>query len=393
MSDTSDTSAIDEKNIQSTSSTSNYFSNVGSFVFNVFILFLVIAVYFGSGGLILYACKLGQSNILPTNNKCFPYENIKPNIQPININIFNTLFSDPPMSNKINFPYDDFNSSNKILDMFREYKGEPRSNFLANYFISILESITQFNYSTFNFILNLLNELPEFLIVIFGPVLVSILTTIIFLIDHLYLIYLWFAGMGWFFKTNTNDSGTGNPKWEEVTLLNWFSYWCAVWLVILFVILFFFAFPFFSVIAFLSMAWCMFSCITYRAEMNGKSVTVAAIIQDVYKYYKVLIMGIFSFFVIISAFSKLGTIPGVFSIVTVMLIYWGIITIDIFKPISKENLSPLSSYKQAKKTCSNDIKEKAAEKHGLLYNMLFGGKREENIAKDLRNLGKNLYRK
>jgi hypothetical protein len=76
-----------------------------------------------------------------------------------------------------------------------------------------------------------------------------------------------------------------------------------------------------------------------------------------------------------------------------MLIYWGIITIDIFKPITKENLSPLSSYKQAKKTCSNDIKEKVTEKHGVLYNMLFGGKREENITKELRNLSKNLSRK
>ena len=33
--------------------------------------------------------------------------------------------------------------------------------------------------------------------------------------------------MGWFFKTNTNDSGTGNPKWEEVTFVSPFNYWCA----------------------------------------------------------------------------------------------------------------------------------------------------------------------
>jgi len=393
MSDSSDTSAIDEKNQETNSSSSTYFSNVGGFVFNVFILFIIIALYFGSGGLILYACKLGQSNILPTNEKCFPYEHTKPNIQPIKINIFNTIFSDPPMSNKINFPYNEFNSSNKILDMFREYKNEPRSNFLANYFISILETITKFNYSSFNFILNLLNEMPEFLIVLFGPIIAGIITTFIFLIDHIYLLYLWFAGMGWFFKTNTNDTGTGTPKWEEVTLLNWFSYFSSIWLVILFVILFFFAFPFLSVIAFLSMTWCIFSCITYKAEINGKIITSATVVQDVYKYYKVLIMGIFCFFVIVSAFAKLGTISGVFSIVTLLLIYWGIISIDIFKPISKENLSPLTSYKQAKKTCSEDIKSKSTEKHGLLYDILMGGKREENIKKELKNLGKKLSHK
>jgi len=388
-----DSTAIDEKNkeLSNKSSSSNYFSNVAIFALNVLIVFIVIALYFGSGGLILYACKLGQSNILPTDSNCFPYQDAKPDIQSIPINIFNTLLSDPPMSNKIKFPYDEYNSENKLLDMFREYKNTPRSNFLANYLISILESITQFNYSSFNFILNLLNQVPEILILLFGPVIVFILGWMIFLIDHLYLIYLWFAGMGWFFKTNTNDSGTGKPNWEDVTFMSWFSYWCAIWLVILFIILFFFSIPLFSVVAFLSMTWCIFSCITYKAELNGKPITSIAVIQDVYKYYKLLIMCILSFFVIVSAFSNLGTIPGVFSIVTLFLIYWGTISIDIFKPIAKEDLSPLVGYKQAKKTCSNDGKSK--EKHGLLYNFIFGQKGGNNITKDLKKIGKQLSRK
>ena len=347
----SDSSAIDEKNQELNSSTTptSYLSNVVTFALNILIVFIIVVLYFGSSGLILYSCKLGQSNILPTDVHCYPYQDTKPSIQPIPINIFNTLLSDPPMSNKIKFPYDEYNSENKLLDMFRKYKDGPRSNFLANYFISILESITQFNYSSFNFILKLLNQVPEILILLFGPIIVFILGWIVFLMDHLYLIYLWFAGMGWFFKTNTNDSGTGKPDWENVTILNWFSYWCAIWLVILFVILFFFSLPLLSVVTFLSMMWCVFSCITYKAELNGKSITSIAVIQDVYKYYKLLIMSILSFFVVVSAFANLGPIPGVFSIVTLCLIYWGIISIDIFKPIGKDGLSPLVGYKVAKK--------------------------------------------
>jgi hypothetical protein len=389
----SDSSAIDEKNQELNSSTTptSYLSNVVTFALNILIVFIIIVLYFGSSGLILYSCKLGQSNILPTDTHCYPYQDTKPNIQPIPINIFNTLLSDPPMSNKIKFPYDEYNSENKLLDMFRKYKDEPRSNFLANYFISILESITQFNYSSFNFILNLLNQVPEILILLFGPIIVFILGWIVFLLDHLYLIYLWFAGMGWFFKTNTNDSGTGKPDWESVTLLNWFGYWCAIWLVILFVILFFFSLPLLSVVTFLSMTWCMFSCITYKAELNGKSITSIAVIQDVYKYYKLLIMSILSFFVVVSAFANLGAIPGIFSILTLCLIYWGIISIDIFKPISKDGLSPLVSYKLAKKTCSNDAKPK--EKHGLLYNFIFGQSGGNNIKNDLKKLGKQISRK
>ena len=195
--------------------------------------------------------------------------------------------------------------------------------------------------------------------------------------------------MGWFFKTNANDSGTGNPKWEDVTFISPFNYWCAVGLVILFCILFFFSLPFISTLASLSMLWCVFSCITYKAEMGGKMITALQIIRDVFKYYKSTIMGIFSFCVIVSAFSKLGTLPGIFSIITLALIYFGIISIDLFNPSSKDNLTPVVSYNQAKKTCS--FKEPSKEKHGLLYGLLFGQK-GGNITKEIKAIGKKLSR-
>ena len=120
--------------------------------------------------------------------------------------------------------------------------------------------------------------------------------------------------------------------------------------------------------------------------MYNKSITALTIIQDILKYYKVSIMGIFSLFVIISAFSKLGTISGVFSIITLIFIYYGFIAIDMFKPINKEELSVVTSYNQAKKTCSN--KDVPKDKHGLIYNMVFGQKGGGNITKELKRLSK-----
>ena len=218
MSESSDTSIIDDKKTESTTSNNgNYVSNIGSFLLTVFIIFLIIVVYYASSGLVLYACKLAQSNILPTDIHCFPYTETKPDIQPIQTNIF-TTFTEPQLSMKMSFPYNEYNSSNKILDMFREYKNKSSSNFLANYFISIMESLIHFNYSAINTILNMLNGLPEVLLIIFGPIIVGFLSTIIFIVDHLYIIYLWFSNMGWFFKTNSNNSGTGEPKWEDVQI-------------------------------------------------------------------------------------------------------------------------------------------------------------------------------
>jgi hypothetical protein len=141
------------------------------------------------------------------------------------------------------------------------------------------------------------------------------------------------------------------------------------------------------------MSWCLFTCIAYEAEMGGKSITSLTVIKEMFKYYKVTFMSIFSFFVIVSAFGSLGTIPGVFSIITLLLIYFGIITIDLFKPNVESGLSGLTSYKQAKKTCNYPGKNKPKENHGLLYDLVFGQNGGGNISKELKNIGKNLSRK
>jgi len=390
MSESSDTSAIDEKKKEESNSSDkgDYLKNIGSFMTSVVVMFIAITVYYTGSGLVLYACKLAQSNILPTDIHCSPYTDLKPDIQPIKTNIF-TTGGDSPLSMKLSFPYNEYNSKNYIIDMFREYKNEPKSNFLANYFISMIESVIHFNYSIFNKILDMLNGLPEFLLVIFGPAIAAFMTTIIFILDHVYLIYLWFAQMGWFFKTNSNDTGTGNPNWEDVTFVSPFNYWCAIGLVILFAILFFFALPVISILAAFSISWCIFSCIMYKAEMGDKIISALPIIKDTFKYYKTLIMSILSFFVIVSAFSKLGTLPGIFSILTLALIYFGIISIDLFNSSGKNNLSPVVSDNQAKKTCS--FKEPPKEKHGLLYGLLFGQK-GGNITKEIKAIGKKLSR-
>ena len=64
------------------------------------------------------------------------------------------------LKNILNFK---INLLNNNLELLREYRNESKSHFLANYFISIIESLVQFNYSSFNSILNALNGLPELL--------------------------------------------------------------------------------------------------------------------------------------------------------------------------------------------------------------------------------------
>lgn len=393
MSSSSDTSAIDEKQaeLNSSSGKGEIYSNIKGFITSIITIIILIGIYFSSSGLILYACKLAQSNILPTDIHCTPYEETRPNIQPIETNIFTTN-TEPPLSMKMNFPYDKYNASNQVLDMIRQYKNQSDSNFLGNYLLSIVESIVHMNYLVFNKILNIFNEnLPESVIVMFSPILVGIILSIIFFHDHLYLIYLWFANMGWFFKKNSNETGKGQPKWDDVTVASPTDYGLAICLVMLFIFIFFVGFPFLSIIVFFTMVWCVFSCIAYKASMGGKIISVAPIIQDVFKYYKIPIMGFFSFLVIVSAFTKLGTTPGIFSVITLLMIYSGIITIDMFTPIAQDNLSKVVSYEQAKKTC--DFKPVEKEKHGLLSDLLFGKQSGGNITKQLKKISKTITKK
>ena len=101
-------------------------------------------------------------------------------------------------------------------------------------------------------------------------------------------------------------------------------------------------------------------------------------------------MSIFSFFVILSAFANLGTIPGIFSIITLVLIFWGVISIDLFKPIDPDMLSNVVSNNQATKTCDLKGNTSTSNKHGFLYNLVFPQKGGSRIIHELKKIGTDL---
>jgi hypothetical protein len=382
----SDTSSIDEKKLANNSSPNSLASSIINFTISVLVIFVIILLYFSSGGLILYLCKLAQTNILPTDINCAPYTETKPNIQEIQTNIF-TTHTDPEMSMKLKFPYDK-NEKNKIIDMFKQYKDKSSSNFLANYFIAITESLLQFNYSAMNTIMNSMNGfLPETIIILLGPIIGAFLYAFGLLINQIYFIYLWFSSMYWFFKHNSNDTGSGLPIWENVTLFSPIDWWLGALIAFLFVILLFLGFPILTFIPIFAYHNSLISSLFYKGLMNDKPATALTIIINVLKYYKLSVVITISLFVILLAFSNLGIAPGIFSILTVALIYWGVISLNTFKPITEENLSPSVSYEQATKSCPN--KYVLHKKHGLLYNLLgFSG--GGNIAREIKKVGKNL---
>lgn len=389
MSDPNDTSTIDEKKENSSSNSIQiYGSKVVNFLILVAIVFVIILFYFSSSSLILFMCKIAQSNILPTDPNCAPYTDTHPTINPSPMltNIFTTS-TKPEMSMKIEIPYD-INSTNKLIEFFKNYKEKSSSNFLGNYFISISESILQFNYSAITIIMNLMNNtFSEPIIVCAGPIICGFLYAIGLVLNTVYFIYLWFVNMSWFFKTNTNKTGSGKPEWKDITLLNPLDWVFGVILSIIAIVLLIFCFPIVSILSMISFHNTIISTLFMKAIMNGKQISGFSIIKETFKHYKLTILLIICILVVLLAFLNLGVIPGLFAGLTVVLIYLGVLGIDIFTPVKEINLSESVSYDQSIKKCP--IIYKNEKKHGLLYNLVFGQKGGD-ITKQLKKIGKHM---
>jgi hypothetical protein len=386
----SDTKTIDERKNKNNNdfSIKDRASSFAKFIITIIILILMVLSYFSLSGFVLYGCKLAQSNILPTDTNCYPYTDNKPDVDAINSNIFITS-SNPTLSAKINFPHDKYNFKNMIIDLFRDYKNEPNSHFLVNYFISIIESLVSFNYSCINYIFNSLNASPEIIILLFGPIITSFIGTLIVILDNFYLIYLWFEKMSWFFKKNKYANTDKEPLWETVTIFSPFDYSMGILLVILFIILFFVLLGGLPVLPFVTVTWCLFSCLSFKSEMNDKSSNVFTIIKDLFKFYKLQIMSILSFFIVLSAFANLGAIEGIVCIISLSLIIWGIVSIKIFESIKPDTLTELVSNKQATKVCNKILKKHRFSLYDFFFSKQKGGK---HLTNELKKIGDKLKR-
>jgi hypothetical protein len=382
-----ETPDLDKKKETTTTDTTKGLTNIANFLLLLTYFILGIVAYFSCSGLVLYACKLAQSNILPTDINCAPYTDKDPDIKEILINIFK--FDDGSM--KIKFPYNETNKKNWFLDYLRNYKNDPESSFIGNYYVSVAESLMSFYNTCYNVFLNGLNQfLPETVIVLFGPLIMWGFSSIIFILANIYSLVLWPINAGWFFKINENANTNKPPKWVNRSALQepW-TYLFFVWLTLAFftlgIIVAIFAFPVIMLLPSLTHLFTIFSGLSYEANFNNeaKPITVGKIVTKLFLYFKVLIMALFSIMVIISAFTRMGTFEGIWSIVITGLILWGFISIDIFKTANLTDLSPLVPDVQAVKSKCSKNKDSGIEMMNFFKQD--GGKR---LVREMKQFGK-----
>ena len=117
--------------------------------------------------------------------------------------------------------------------------------------------------------------------------------------------------------------------------------------------------------------------------MNHKIYTLLNLLSDMFKYYKLPLICVIIFNIISLDFSQLGAVSGIISIIILCLIYFDVIKIPLFAAVNKENMTPLVSYDQAKKTLVK-TKNTSVYVGGAIKNWFNSG----NIGKELKSLKK-----
>jgi len=419
MSDTNNSSKIDEAQKKPPTKREEYFTNLKNYVLATFWSGINLLLWFVFSLIIIYACKLSQANVLPTDINCFPYtrENHKP--EDIQTNIFTNLpFSSPRKSMKLSF-YPGNSLIDETLKFFRDYKEDVKSSFLGNYFYTILESLFMKNYSYYNYMLSFLNALPEFLLVIFGPFLGLIIFIIGVLLNIFYFSWYWFSNLGWMWKKNGNikisPDGTteySDPpvKWVDVRWnvlkdgqpdpekSEWFACVLGFALIVLFINIFMILFAAQGVLIF-STIFSIFSIITffmYSMKLDGKDASFTDLFPYFFRYNKLIIMTIFAIYIVTNAYTYLGSVSAVFALFTMFLIYY-LKIIEMFVPINEEEdtrTSPLVSNKQAtKEACEIPKTSKSNAVGGNLNGATIIRPVTQPIAQPVTQSGGSLYEK
>jgi hypothetical protein len=198
--------------------------------------------------------------------------------------------------------------------------------------------------------------------------------------------------MYWFFKENINTDSNNKPEWNDISINDPYKMVVSFTLVgcffILFWILSFTITPFLVIFIFYTSLFMTFS---YKFDFNNKNATLLNIIKETFKHYKVTITTLLTVLIILTTFSKLGIVSGVISILTVLLIYFKMIDINIFESNEPINATLLSSFDQAIKKCSNTAKPNSKSILNTMekfFNFKGGG-----INNELKKLNKKLQNK
>ena len=226
-------SAIDQaRNKEAAQKKEINWSGLGKDVLN-FLLKLIIIFLIGSR--VVFACKVAQANILPTDLDCMPYTpaasndeespKYETNTPEVNIDVSYVYNKDQEgykeYATKIAFEINEFSRKSYLIDKIRNIEYNPKVNPMVKYLCVVLQNLFVFYYGITNSLFNFMNSnLNESFIILLGPYLLKYLLLIIYPVSIVVSIIFCLLNVGWLLKSNKNNDSeykhksTTEPVWR-----------------------------------------------------------------------------------------------------------------------------------------------------------------------------------
>jgi len=201
--------------------------DVLNFLLKLIIIFLI-------GSRVVFACKVAQANILPTDLDCMPYTpanndeespKYETNIPEANIDISYVYNKDQEgykeYATKIAFEINEFSKKNYLIDKLRNIEYNPKVDPMVKYLCVVLQNLFVFYYGITNSLFNFMNSnLNESFIILIGPYLLKYLSIFIYPVSIVVSIIFCLLNIGWLLKSNKNNDkeykhkSTTEPVWR-----------------------------------------------------------------------------------------------------------------------------------------------------------------------------------
>ena len=372
-----------------TSSANTIPGNTGGFLasllFQLMILFFIILL----GSIMLYSCRVAQSNILPTLSNCFPYTSIVAKLveQIVNIDIVKHVNGDTDMSTKLKFPYTENMKQFEggLFGFLREMIESPKATVFGLYFGKMLQTILATNISMLNGFYNLINSfVNETLIIFIMPSIMFIPFILSLIVNSFYMGFLWMYNLSYLISSSKVVNGistwTNGNIWTILNLV--IMYFAVIFGLILLFSLGLIVIPLIAfIIAIYSFILPLF--MHSQVENTKEAYGLKDTFLNIWRYKKSIIMFIITLLVISNAFTCYGGYTGFAVIVFCLILNFFTKIFHRYIPTEGPDLATpgLADFSQAVKECNNRFNFKS---NSIPDNTRRGGDRTdaENVASE-----------
>jgi hypothetical protein len=311
------------------------------------------------GTTMVYSGKVAQANILPTKIKCFPYTNLTPTIDKVDIDI-NIVKVKPGevYSTKLDF---DQAKNMKIMEegflgFLKRMTENKDSGHFYLYACSLYQSAISNNLYMNTAYYNLINSYcSESLILFLLPYFSIFWFIITFAVNLGYITGMWFYNLYLFYSTKTvvNDKTVWQPGESMWSFSNVFKSLFMIfiafiaWLCVGIGI----------IVPFMTFTTAVYSILMpmfmeANVKGSGKPYTFSSALLDVFKYKISVIMYIVTYYMITGAYSNFGSTATGVSFIAFIILFFFTNIYKAYKPAAKDTATfGWGNYKQANKEC------------------------------------------